>query len=378
MIICFNCTPVSKRELDKLLKQGDYQDYSEIINLAISNLSILQNKIDDNDSVIIDQQIHSIRAISEHSREMDYSSKRMPDIVTEKVPTIIEIPEVFRVITKKDYQPTIAPSSIASTDTEKLYQIQNWIFGQFNRFLPLKATCRGIANITQAEAPSGATLSAILSSIPSKATDLGNYLTICDNTQSLKRDDYISIAFPSYGPNKEKSELRFANQFVASVDKTGNLSGMPFEFGFINWIGESGSEIALTEQGWSFSQLLNPVLDGNQKSPGQKFSKIELEFLIQHIISNIPPERLAYRSIIQGINKGHDTPVELGNFLEKDLSPNQRENYSDAFLSTQRSGVISRMIDLELINRVRKGKYVQYTITDFANDQNELLKETSL
>jgi len=368
MIICFDCTPESKRDLDVLLKHGDYESYSEIINLAIANLSILQNRVPDGSSMIIDQNLSQDR-----KRIGDLPAKYLKPRKPE-TSIITNVPEIFILDLDKDFHPPLAPNPLPQKKTNEDYPFHTWIFGQYNRFLPIKATCRGIENLLRSGNASGVPLSTILESIPNQAKILGNYLFNLESSYSLLRDQKLSIAFPNIGSGSEKSQQRFANQFVASINKNGDLSGMPYDFGFINWFGESKSRISLTEQGWKFSQLSNPILDNVQVSPNQKYSKQELDFLITHIIDNIPSELSAYRKMINGIKKGYASPKLLSDFFEDELKENQSIDYTKTFLSTQRSGVISRMIDLNLIAREREGKFVQYVITDLASKYDALFQ----
>jgi len=45
MIICFECSHATKEALDRLLSEGQYVDYSEVLSVAVANLVVLQNQI---------------------------------------------------------------------------------------------------------------------------------------------------------------------------------------------------------------------------------------------------------------------------------------------------------------------------------------------
>ena len=45
MVVCFNCAPETKKELDRLLQLGQHADYGEAISSAVQNALILQEEI---------------------------------------------------------------------------------------------------------------------------------------------------------------------------------------------------------------------------------------------------------------------------------------------------------------------------------------------
>jgi hypothetical protein len=115
------------------------------------------------------------------------------------------------------------------------------------------------------------------------------------------------------------------------------------------------NRVLLTEPGWYFASLPNPVLDGEQQNPTDRFSKREKDFLIEHIISYVQPERFAYRN-------GENTPSKLGQVLKAYVRG--QESFTDSFLAAQRSGAISRMVELDLLSRRRDGVRVTYEATE--------------
>lgn len=98
--------------------------------------------------------------------------------------------------------------------------------------------------------------------------------------------------------------------------------------------------------------------------PTEKFSTEEREFLVHHIATAVPAEAFAYRSILEAVKAGHNTPEKLDAALKAYVSPDRAEDLSQSFLSSQRSGAVSRMSDLDLIGRQRDGTRVTYAVTD--------------
>jgi hypothetical protein len=158
--------------------------------------------------------------------------------------------------------------------------------------------------------------------------------------------------------------IQYASQFVASVNKEGQVSGLLFDLKLINYSGGKKPRLLLTEVGWKFAVLQNPILDNVQETPSQKFSNEEITFFLNHIALSIPAEDFAYCTILSLISESSDTPDIIDAALQKYVPQDTNRNLSKSFLSSQRSGAISRMADLGLVTRVRDGVRVSYTVTD--------------
>jgi hypothetical protein len=103
-----------------------------------------------------------------------------------------------------------------------------------------------------------------------------------------------------------------------------------------------------------------------------RLSDDECSLLLEHIARSVPVEDFAYRLVLKGIEGGANTPDTLDEFLVRSV-PTDTEGLTKQFIATQRSGVISRMIDLGVIARVRDGVRVTYA---FAPRAGEYLKAT--
>jgi hypothetical protein len=121
----------------------------------------------------------------------------------------------------------------------------------------------------------------------------------------------------------------------------------------------------LSRQGAAFALLENPVLDRALGAEQDKFSSAELSFLISHILTYVPEERVAFKIVLGALSKGATTPKALDAFLYKN---NGDRSMTAAFLSLQRSGVIARLVDLQLVERAREGTRVNYVITESGKD----------
>ncbi|MCG8554028.1 MAG: hypothetical protein MJD61_01885 [Proteobacteria bacterium] len=162
--------------------------------------------------------------------------------------------------------------------------------------------------------------------------------------------------------------LRYASQFVASTNSNGQLSGLLVSFKLINRLVGSRSPVGLTEAGWAFAALKNPVLDQPEGlADAPRFTPEEVGFLLKHIARSVPAERFAYRSILEAVEAGNTSPDSLDRALSKYRSQGQDREASTSFLSSQRSGAVSRMSDLGLVQRSRAGVRVEYGITELGN-----------
>lgn len=361
LIICFECNAETKHQLDSLVSSGQYKDYSEAIKVALANQSLLHQKIADQGPIVVMQQetadLHvktSSKNSTSHIVAVDYTSKKIIESA---------IPDIFRISRK----PLIKDSAPMPDDTWSgsiSVPVERWIFGQYNKLFPMKASCRALANLLSSKhVPNWDYFS---QTIAMQAMELGRYLLHHDLECLIPRDERLSTAFPTPDPASEKSRDRYAKQFVFSVNKSGQPSSLLVDFKFLNFTRDKQAKATLTEPGWHFALIENPVLDGKQQNPLERFSKQEQDFLIEHILCYVPVERFAYHTILYAISNGENTPEKLNNVLQTYVR--EPDSYKPSFLAAQRSGAISRMADINLLTRSRDGVRVTYEVTQAGHD----------
>lgn len=376
MIVCFECGHRTKTLLDSLLDSGQYRDYSEVISLALENLSVLQNVVSSKGALTLESEneamsLHAHSVINHESKQDDapahseeQDNKRIGVDLQSKA-RITEgsasIPNLFLLDGIGDLSSLASLPADIWTMKQKV-PLERWIFGQYNKFLPAKVSCRALAHLLQ-DKPDGVWLEDAAFKISREALILGSLLARYDKQNGTKRDEALSTAFPSAKREVEKSRMRYASQFVASVTKKGKVSGLLMDLKLINHTGGNKPRLKLTEAGWSFAKLRNPILD-NPAETMQKFTTDERTFLLNHVSSFVPAEDFAYRAILEAVDAGASTPDELDTVLRKYVSKDANQTLTKSFLSTQRSGAISRMTDLGLIMRKRDGVRVSYSTTD--------------
>jgi hypothetical protein len=384
MIICFQCSQETKEALDKLVNSGHYNDYGDAISMAINNLAVLQNQISKEGILFIEEEnpIASVEKprITDQEYPLKEDKKKEDDnreIKHEKVviqeESSKELSEVFKILDDEYAPKEFAKLPADSWLRGQVIPLDRWFFGQYNKLLPAKASCRALASML-IDNPSGVELRDAAESIADNAVFLGDYPTELDEKWDINREDAISTAFPKTGPNLDKSKLRYANQFVGSLNKQGQITGLLASLKLINLTLEKDNRITLTKPGWEFSRLRNPVLDESQLIEVKKFSELEIQFLLRHISKNVPKEDYAYMTILALIDEGINTPSRIDEALTKRIPLSAGRNLSRSFLSAQRSGTISRMTDLCLIDRERDGINMSYKITssgkDYLNDHS--------
>jgi hypothetical protein len=241
--------------------------------------------------------------------------------------------------------------------------LNRWLFAMYNKLLPAKANCRALYNLAR-KSGNGVELGDATERISEAALHFGDFLLDWDSKLGLSRDMSLATAFPTSSKDAEKSTSRYGNQFVANLNKYGKLSGLLFALKLINYRqSKKSTYIHLTEPGWRFARIENPVLDHETIDGTRRFSENEIDFLLDHIASKVPAEHSAYVAILSRVLDGTNTPDSIDAELQATLSEKDKDRVSMSFLVSQRSGAVSRMSDLDLIRRIRKGVTVTYEAT---------------
>lgn len=361
MIICFNCRRDTKLQMDSMVAEGQYKDHSELIECAVSNLALLHQSMSGSTSIVIE-------SASGAAADRQTQDGVEPALGGEQVRwpgsnRSVTVPDVFQLpdAPKEEIATAPFPDDIWAKGQD--VPLERWLFGQFNKFLPAKANTRALANLLLSS-PKGVPLDEAGKTLSADGLALGDYLKVMDDRLGLKRGEKFSTAFPVSPDKESKGRLRYVSQFLASKNKAGQLSGMLVALKLVNRAGQKTSRLVLTQAGLDFAYLENPVLDDTAKEPSERLSVGEKDFLLDHIKTNVPAEDCAYRTIIGFIIAGGDNPKRLDAELRLHISPERRDTVLDSFIATQRSGALSRMVDLGLIKREKQGITVKYIVTD--------------
>jgi hypothetical protein len=391
MIVCFRCTVETKENLDRLLATGAYGDIGEAIAAAVRNQVLMEQEVAERGAIIIRGELkttppppQAVQANGQTKEEncntreksplkpvsnRNPGKKASPPTTTVAVaadePSEPHVPRLFRL----DGFPQEEPKGLADLPPDlwshgQRVPLDRWVLGQFNRLMPAKANARALVHLFL-ESPRGLEIAPAAAGIAGQAAVLGDYLRQIDGKHGVSRDDALATAFPSAEEGAEKGRNRYANQFVVYQNGKGELSGLMVDLKLINVVRlRRGRRIVPTRVAWEFAALTNPLLDGAPEGPPEKFSPQERVFLISHILRSVPVEAFAYRQILQAVREGQTSPEQIDSTLKVHLDEDRAEDLSQSFLASQRSGAISRMSDLGLIERRREGVRVNYAVTD--------------
>lgn len=374
MIICIQCSPDTKAKMDGLLEKGQYRDYSELVSMAVDSLWVMEQEVSEKGAVVFDAPVsrHSQPSgVSDPARSALPSKNTNPPATGRKPvskakeissePATLAVPQVFSL----DELDSLDVPTIGAPGDEQAggqYTLDQWLFGQYNKLLPLKANCRALMRAA-VNHPKGMPLEETAKEISEAAAVLGDFLADHDSRHQNNRDDALATAFPRTGVEGEKGRMRYANQFVGSVNSQNKLSGLLKDYRMAALTSAGDALMLPTEAAIRFAQLRNPVLDGTQESTVQKFSGEEISYLLDHIRTSVPEEEFAFRAILKAISEGANTPDSLDEALQVYAPESDEQSFSKSFLSSQRSGALSRMADLGLVTRERKGVRVSYLLT---------------
>lgn len=357
IVICADLSERSKAELDELVAQGNYKGYSEAISVAISNQLVLQRRATGSNALVLDSQ----SMLQSTTKATEASGASLSPTVAK---TLSAVPPAFALTLAEACQSGPAPFPDDVFIKGSTVTVDRWFFGQHNKLLPVKASCRALAALL-VELPFGVPISDATSRIAKQAAELGDYLRKLDARSGAIRQEALATAFPDTGQDSDRSRLRYANQFIGSLNAQNQLSGLLVDLKLLNHVGGKEPLLLLTEAGLRLAKLFNPVLDEPKLSNGVspiRFSDEEINLLLNHISEHVPVEDCAFRTTLGAIKDGVNTPESLDENLSAML-PSAKRKISDAFITTQRSGVISRMSDLELVLRRREGIRVKYEPT---------------
>ena len=364
MIICFKCSIVSKAALDGLVGSGAYRDYAEAINVAIVNLEAVHREVGSDEAVVLNETALASERAAQGPKRISPSQSVLRDVGNTTRGSLIG-QENIQLLRRPESVEGIAASALPGDVWGPGSDVppDRWVFGQFNRMLPAKVSCRGLANllIGNRKALDVEDAGRLISHV---ALHMGELLRRYDEETGTDRDNSLGVAFPKAGDTLPKSLLRYATQFVCSVSSSGQLSGLPYALKFLNTAGVRGQMVGLTEPGLAFAQMWNPVLDGAEDTWKKRFSDDEVIFLLEHIAQWVPAEASAYLTLGRLVLEGFNAPSAIDGALTEIVRKSTSSPPSESFVSSQRSGAISRMTDLGLITRIREGATVQYEVTD--------------
>jgi len=318
-------------KIRSLIEKGEYEDIASFLITAAENQLFLEYKDEEKPA----------RESSEDAKKesMDIlSSRDFTGIETTCVPS---------------------PEQYLYPDVENEEKLGPF-WGQINRIFPMKIGLRVLANMLKS---TGEYTSLV--DFQEKAVSIaclhGLGLWRQDKKQGRSWNNSRSVGLP-IDENEEKGKQRYKTHFLAYMRKDGVMEGGLGRLKFVNLKRDAQRNelVGITREGLDFASLENPVLDHSDTGK-RTLSEEEREFYIKHVHHNIPGESQAMTRILKYISSGISIgPEELNNRLKRDYAD---YGWSEAVLNTNRSGLVSRLHELGLIEKIRKGKEVTYALS---------------
>jgi len=328
-------------EIEYLIKKGKYRGFSQFIATAVEN----QFHIEKTEPGLIDCSL-----------KKSYPSDKSHDEI-ENLAKQLNMSHFASINVSQNTVPTPSFSQLGCS-LQKIQENKCWLWGQVNKIFPIKLGLRVLlVSINSAQWID-------LESYRDKAADiacsLGTIIRENEVKKKKKRDDKISAGLPMI--EKElKSKMRYRAHFLAYTRKDGRFEGaLPF-LRFVNLTTDDKTNtlVGLTEAGLEFARLRNPVIDENIFE--RSLSDIEVDFYLKHISKSVVGETNAIKWMINKIASGVVDREEINNAIKANFTKIWKA--SDAVINTQRSGLMSRMFELGLIDKSKNGVKVAYKLT---------------
>jgi len=339
----------------KTVQSGGYENAREFVTTSIENQLELEEAEGDETA---------FKTLDDAIKEIDETEPETTEQETLSEQTELDSKDLLADgLGRRTYD---AVQTVSSPDASRLDDGPLW--GQYNRVFPTKIVVRRLANLIQEQNSEGVTTSdnglqwVDLDQFQEETAQLArNYgLTIkeYDEKKSRGRGEKIASGLPT-GDDAEKSKDRFKTHFVGYSDRNQNLTGEPAHLHFVDISDEEITRIGITEAGLSFASLHNPLLDDGPDADSA-LSSDEQEFYLEHTREHLRDEYRAMAVTARAISEGDDRPDSLTQRIgELD------EEWSQSKAGTMRSGLTSRMYELELVDRRRVGQRgTAYTLTE--------------
>jgi Arc/MetJ-type ribon-helix-helix transcriptional regulator len=360
MLIYIRIEDHLKRQADELVSRGLYPDFNTVITVAVQNL------------VVAEEEAAQTPALKPVPASRQAATTSASPITPPSTPLKAELPKAAqRDGSASVPEKLIVPFPADFFRPDQCVPVEKWVFGQQNRVLPAKINARLFINLI-AERGSEVELFEAANEISTRAVHVYEFLDGLDKRFGHGKDDLLSTGFPE--PGSEKAISRYANHFAAYESTQGNLTGMLIQWKLVGVKRVKNKTYLLpTKACLDFSALTNPLLDQPVTAkPSEKFSREEVSWTIEHIRKHVPVEASAFTTILNGLHEGFTTPDAIDGFVRQHAK--EKADVSPAFVSTQRSGAVSRMADLNLVKRQRDGTKVTYEITELGHKWLKALK----
>ena len=253
-----------------------------------------------------------------------------------------------------------SPSDVTTVEEPKQEALgAETLWALYNRLFPVKTALRVLLNILNSSSPKDGfvDLTRVQDAATQEAVLLFKVLSRIDKKNGRMPGEKLTAGLPK---PRDRAKDRFRLHFVGSINSKNRLEGAPAILRFVNIRkDESGkAQIGLTEAGARFATLENPILDRQDYSSA--LSAEEASFYVQHIAKKLEKEYHLSNVMLKTIASGRNTPDDLTHEILLLLNLDIETEQAQAI----RSSLLSRLWELGLLTRKRKGLNVTYDLTD--------------
>jgi DnaJ-domain-containing protein 1 len=320
------------QQIQALLHDGRFESISQFTTVAIENQLLLEsNPSDQSTNRVFGVSGPSVEASEEQSTGRISSGLTALSISTE--------------------QPSV--EKLAGRGSNEI------AWGLYNRIFPVKITLRVLSQLLTKGGSQSIDLKVLGDEASLQAKNIGRQLVSARKKSSTAEKLFTGLPFR----RADKAAERFKKMFVGTITKSGKAEGFPVFLRFIVLRREgTRATVSLTDAGYAFARLRNPVLDidGADSVPYSALSVEESDFYMSHLEKAVPREWELCRLLIENISEGINTTERVDQLLKqtvRDLKP--------ALVPPTRSGLISRLSELGLVQRRQDGLRVIYTLTAY-------------
>jgi Arc/MetJ-type ribon-helix-helix transcriptional regulator len=320
-------------QIEIMVSSGKYNSYSHFILIAAKNQITIEGSQEEllQSTETIDMRLHTQSEVKSQAPSSEAGTSILDSYTSFDAVKTIQEPD----------------EKMISSDC---------LWGQYNRFFPVKITLRTLASLLK-NGNDTVNLDQLQEAAYNEARVIALRLKREDKKQKRDYGERLSSGLPA--KSSSKTENRFKNHFVGYLSRGGKLEGAANTLKFTNMFEDSDgiTRVGITESGLAFASLRNPIIDEDNYDAA--LGEEESEFLLKHIFNNLEREKQAVMLVLKGVSSGVSTPDALNEAL-RTIS----RDWSDAMLNTIRAGLVSRLSELGLLDRQKKGTKVQYLVTE--------------
>jgi hypothetical protein len=361
--IAIDITPAQLQRVQALVESGAYASVQQFGEIAFANQLALEDGADP-DALAEAARVRrggAERPPKESKRKVpplppradksrpssEASGARVQTATTSSPPPTFEAVVALLGLAHLGAAAAAAAPAFSSPPEQRVLPLINKPFG-------LKLVARAVLAAAGDHWPGAA---AVATTLGLEAAVLGDELRKEDQVAERSRN-LLNTGMPTV--ETEESMARFADQYLGRVARAGHVTPgaiVQFALGAL-----SEGAVALTEAGLAFARMPNPVLDGGVRPWERVLSGPEQQFLVRHLLEHVPGEARDAQAVVAAVAAGENRPESLLVAVKPSLPPAWTDVQARSYLS----GLVTRLSELDVLNRVWTGRQVHYELATYA------------